>query len=118
MTLRVRPSERMMKCGWSRGRKTNSRGLAWPCIVMHWCYDVSMRTTVDLPEDLYREAKAIAYQRSWTMSKAIAWLMRLGLGEGRPLPEIGRDELTGFPTIRIGRRITNEEVKRFLDEDE
>jgi hypothetical protein len=77
-----------------------------------------MRTTINLPEDLHREALGIAYERDWTLSQAVAWLMRLGL-EGGPAPlEIGIDELTGFPIVRIGRRITPEEVKRFLEEND
>lgn len=76
-----------------------------------------MRTTIDLPEDLHRQAKAIARDRSWTLSETVAWLMRKGLGEGHPSPEIGRDELTGFPTVKVGRVITSEEVRRFLEEE-
>lgn len=77
-----------------------------------------MRTTVDLPEDLLRQAKAIAHDKSWTMSEAIAWLMRRGLGEDSARPDYGRDELTGLPTVKYGRIITSEEIERFLDEDE
>ncbi len=43
-----------------------------------------MRTTIDLPEDLHRQAKAIAYERDWTLSQAVSWLMRRGLGEQAP----------------------------------
>jgi len=82
-----------------------------------WYYGC-MRTTIDLPPDLHRQAKAIAHDRSWTLSAAVAWLMRRGLGEGPKEPEIVIDELTGFPTIDLGRVITSEEVERFLDEDE
>lgn len=77
-----------------------------------------MRTTVDLPEDLYRQAKDLAHDKSWTLSQAVAWLMRRGIGEQSPSPEIGTDELTGFPTLRTGRIITSEEVKRFLAEED
>lgn len=77
-----------------------------------------MRTTIDLPEGLYRQAKAIARDRSWTLSKTVAWLMRRGLGEALSEPEIGVDEVTGLPTIRVGRLITSEEVKRFLEEED
>ena len=76
-----------------------------------------MRTTVDLPEDLLRQAKAIARDKSWTMSEAVAWLMRKGLGEQLATPEIGVNELTGFPAIRTGRIITSEDVKQLEDED-
>ena len=77
-----------------------------------------MRTTIDLPPELHQQAKAIAHDRSWTLSEAVAWLMRRGLGEGSQKPEVVIDELTGFPTISLGRVITSEEVERFLDEDE
>lgn len=77
-----------------------------------------MRTTIDLPEDLHRRAKAIAYERDWTLSQAVSWLMRRALGESQPASEIETDELTGFPIVRVGRTITPEEVKRFLEEDE
>lgn len=76
-----------------------------------------MRTTVDLPEDLLRQAKAIAHDKSWTMSEAIAWLMRRGLGERLEKPEIGVNELTGFPALDSGRIITSEDVKQLEDED-
>ena len=77
-----------------------------------------MRTTIDLPGDLHEKAKAIAHDRSWTLSEAVVWLMRRGLGEGLTKPEISVDELTGLPTVNIGRVITAEEVKRFLEDDE
>jgi len=77
-----------------------------------------MRTTIDLPEDLHRQARDIARDKSWTLSQAVSWLMRRGLGEESPQLEIGVDELTGFPTVRIGRVITAEEVKRFLEDEE
>jgi predicted transcriptional regulator len=83
-----------------------------------WYDALEMRTTVDLPEDLHRQARAIARDRSWTLSQAVAWLMRRGLGEELPTPAISRDELTGLLTVRVGRIITSDEVKRFLEEEE
>jgi hypothetical protein len=77
-----------------------------------------MRTTIDLPDDLHRQAKAIARDRSWTLSQTVTWLVRRGLGEGLPSPEIGRDELTGLLTVRVGRLISSDEVKRFLEDEE
>ncbi len=77
-----------------------------------------MRTTIDLPEELHRQAQALARDRSWTLSQAVAWLIRRGLGEGLPSPEISQDELTGLLTMRIGRLITSDEVERFLEEEE
>ena len=77
----------------------------------------TMRTTVDLAEELLRQAKAIARDKSWTMSEAIAWLMRRGLGEEREKPEIGVNPLTGLPAIRTGRVITSEDVKQLEDDE-
>ena len=77
-----------------------------------------MRTTIDLPEDLHRRAKAIAYERNWTLSQAVSWLMRRGLGAVQTSAEIRIDKLTGFPLIDYGHPITDEDVKRFLEEDE
>ena len=76
-----------------------------------------MRTTVDLPEDLLRQAKAIAHDKSWTMSEAVAWLMRRGLREGSGKREIGVNPITGLPSIHIGRIITSEDVKQLEDDE-
>ena len=76
-----------------------------------------MRTTVDLPEDLLRQAQAIAREKSCSMSEAIAWLMRRGLGEHLEKPALDVNPLTGFPSFRTGRIITSEDVKQLEDED-
>jgi hypothetical protein len=76
-----------------------------------------MRTTVDIPEDLIRQAKAIAHDKSWTMSEAIAWLMRRGLREPFEKRGIGVNPVTGLPSIRIGRIITSEDVKQLEDDE-
>jgi hypothetical protein len=77
-----------------------------------------MRTTIDLPEDLHRQARAIAYERDWTLSQAVVWLMRRGLQEDGGPTIFERSAVTGLPVIRSGRTITSEEVKRLLEEDE
>jgi hypothetical protein len=77
-----------------------------------------MRTTIDLPPDLHQQARDLAHDRHWTLSEAVAWLMRRGLGEAREEPELIRDELTGLLTVRVGRVITTDEVKRFLEDEE
>jgi hypothetical protein len=41
-----------------------------------------------------------------------------GVGERLPEPQMGVDELTGFPKLTTGRLITASEVQRFLDEDD
>jgi predicted transcriptional regulator len=75
-----------------------------------------MRTTIDLPEDLHKQAVAIARDTSRSLSETVAELMRRGLGQGRKA-EISRSERTGLPVIHLGRVITTEDV-RALDDDE
>ena len=40
-----------------------------------------------------------------------------GLSEAQPAAETSVDELTRLRTVKVGRVITAEEVRRFLDED-
>lgn len=80
------------------------------------CYDVQMRTTINLPDDLYELAKNLARDRSQTMSDALARLIRRGLDDDRPR-EIYLDPLTGFPVMRSGRPITTEDVRSLEDEE-
>ncbi|MGH3545281.1 MAG: hypothetical protein ACRDPW_05090 [Mycobacteriales bacterium] len=75
-----------------------------------------MRTTVDLPDRLHEIAKSIAHDRSQTFSEAVSDLMQRGLGRTEADPEITRDPLTGWPTMRVGRTITIEDVRRLEDE--
>jgi len=75
-----------------------------------------MRTTIDLPEDLHKQAAAIARDTSRSLSETVAELMRRGLGQGRGT-EISRSPRTGLPVLHLGRVITTEDV-RALDDDE
>lgn len=77
-----------------------------------------MRTTIDLPPDLHRQALALARDTSRTLSETVADLMRRALGQ-RPSPESGirRDELTGLPVFSVGTVVTTEDV-RSLEDDE
>jgi hypothetical protein len=75
-----------------------------------------MRTTVDLPDDLHALARRVARDRGVTLSEAVADLMRRGLG-GNEAVDLGRSTTTGLPLVRVGRRVTEEDV-RSLDDDE
>jgi hypothetical protein len=77
-----------------------------------------MRKTVDLPEDLQQVVKDISHDLSISLDEAIIWLMRRGVGEELPEPQLGLDEKTGLPVIHTGRLITASEVKRFLEDEE
>jgi predicted transcriptional regulator len=74
-----------------------------------------MRTTIDLPEDLHRQAKAIARDTERTFSETVVDLVRRGL-ERDVDASVVVSERTGLPLVSIGRVITSEDV-RALDDD-
>lgn len=77
-----------------------------------------MRTTIDLPADLHRQAMAIARDTSRTLSETVADLMRRALGQHQSSESgITRDELTGLPVFSVGTVVTTEDV-RSLEDDE
>jgi hypothetical protein len=74
-----------------------------------------MRTTIDLPEDLHRQALSIARDTSRTLSETVAELVRRGLGEGKP-SERSRSLKTGLPVVSLGKVITTEDVRSLEDD--
>ena len=74
-----------------------------------------MRTTIDLPDDLHEIMRAIAHDSRQTLSETVASLLRRALAVGQTV-EIGHDELTGMPLIRLGRPITTDDVRAIEDE--
>ncbi|MFE0025917.1 antitoxin [Amycolatopsis sp. NPDC059021] len=74
-----------------------------------------MRTTVDLPDDLHRQALSIARDTSRSLSEIVAELMRRGLGQGRP-SETSRSSKTGLPVVSLGKVITTEDVRSLEDD--
>jgi len=75
-----------------------------------------MRTTIDLPEDLHRAATLAARDRRQTLSRTVSDLLRSALaGEHRDVAvEIDPD--TGLPVMRLGHRVTAEDVAEAQDE--
>ena len=82
---------------------------------MQRCYDGSVRTTIDLPEDLHRQALSIARDTSRTLSEIVAELMRRGLGQGKPA-QTSRSARTGLPVVSIGKIITTDDVRSLEDD--
>ena len=74
-----------------------------------------MRTTIDLPEDLHRQAKAIARDTERTFSETVVDLVRRGL-EREVDASVVVSERTGLPLLSLGRVITSEDV-RAADDD-
>jgi Arc/MetJ family transcription regulator len=73
-----------------------------------------MRTTIDLPDDLHRQAMSIARDTARTLSETVAELMRRGLGQGEA-QEVSRSEKTGLPVVRLGTPITTDDVRAMED---
>ena len=82
-------------------------------------HDATMRTTIDLPEDLHRIAVALARHNRRSLSQTVAELIRRGLetrvGEGEP-PAYRVDENTGLPVVSSKRPITPEDIESLDDE--
>ena len=76
-----------------------------------------MRTTIDLPDDLYRQAQSLARDTSRTLSEIVAELMRRGLGQVTPA-ETSRSVRTGLPVVRLGKVITSADVRPPKDDSE
>jgi Arc/MetJ family transcription regulator len=75
-----------------------------------------MRTTIDLPDDLHRQAVSIARDTSRSLSETVAALMRRGLSQGLK-GEVARSAVTGLPVVHLGTTITTDDV-RGLDDDQ
>jgi predicted transcriptional regulator len=73
---------------------------------------LSVRTTVDLPDDLHQQALAIARDTHRTLSQTVADLIRRGLGAG----STARDSRTGLPLVSVGTVVTSEDVRSLEDE--
>ncbi|TNC27600.1 antitoxin [Amycolatopsis alkalitolerans] len=74
-----------------------------------------MRTTIDLPDDLHRQAVSIARDTSRTLSEIVAELMQRGLRQGKPTPPT-RSSRTGLPVVRLGKVITTDDVRSLEDD--
>ena len=75
-----------------------------------------MRTTIDLPDDLHKQAQAIARDTHRTLSETVADLMRRGLGADS-VGTTSTDPRTGLPLVSVGRVVTSEDVRALEDEE-
>jgi hypothetical protein len=71
-----------------------------------------MRTTIDLPPDIYHIIRAYAKDQKISMGKAISQLIT----QKQPKPDSGVSEI-GFPTFRSNRTLTPEIVKELLEDE-
>ena len=80
-----------------------------------------MRTTIDLPEDLLRRAKAAAALRGIKLKDLVASILAKGLSEPQPTEVFGHDRPLPASVLPAGRMIpslTNAELEEiFLRDD-
>lgn len=75
-----------------------------------------MRTTIDLPDELHKQALAIARDTHRTLSQTVADLMRRGLNAASA-GSASTDSRTGLPIVRVGRVVTSDDVRSLEDEE-
>jgi Arc/MetJ family transcription regulator len=75
-----------------------------------------MRTTIDLPDDLHKQALAIARDTHRTLSETVADLMRRSLRAGHSAA-LSTDPRTGLPLVSVGTVVTSEDVRSLEDEE-
>lgn len=76
-----------------------------------------MRTTVDLPPAALRRAREMALRTDRSLSSVIAELTLRGLAQIEDEQQPLAHSITGFPTVRVGRRIDSEDVATLWDEE-
>lgn len=77
---------------------------------------LGVRTTIDFPDDLHKQALAIARDTRRTLSQTVVDLMRRGLDGASPGPT-STDPRTGLPLVTVGRVVTSEDVRSLEDEE-
>jgi predicted transcriptional regulator len=75
-----------------------------------------VRTTIDLPDDLHRQAQAIARDTRRTLSETVADLIRRGL-RANSSAALSTDSRTGLPLVRVGTVVTSDDVRSLEDEE-
>jgi hypothetical protein len=75
-----------------------------------------MRTTLDIDQECYRLAKAVAAQKGVSLGKLVAEAIRFQYGSTNgPSTTIERSE-AGFPVLTLGRPITAQDVAEAQDD--
>jgi hypothetical protein len=76
-----------------------------------------MRTTIDLPDDIYRHARNLAHDRHGTLSQAVVELIQRGMTR-LPEAQLRKDPITGLTVMHFGGpMITMEDVKSLEDDE-
>lgn len=75
-----------------------------------------MRTTIELPDDLHKQALSIARDTHRTLSETVADLIRRGMAAGSTAV-LAKDPRTGLPLVSVGTIVTSEDVRSLEDEE-
>ena len=76
----------------------------------------SVRTTIDIPDELHKQAQAIARDTRRTLSESVADLIQRGLRAGRSTAT-SVDPRTGLPLVNVGTVVTSEVVRALEDQE-
>ena len=98
-------------CGPSGGGLVSP---AQPSLV-RLCYCVFVRTTLDIADEAYYIAKAIAQDQNRSLGRVVGDLI-LQASKGSKDASITMSDY-GFPTFRCARPVTTEDVKALDDEE-
>ena len=82
---------------------------------MRLCYDAIVRTTLDIPDEPYYLAKAIARDQNRSLGHVVGDLILQAAHSGKGATIEMSDY--GFPTFRCSRPVTTEDVQAVKDED-
>ncbi len=82
---------------------------------MRLCYDALMRTTLDISDEAYYIAKAIARDQNRSLGRVVGDLI-LRSSKGGKGAAIKMSDY-GFPTFRCTRPVSSEDVKALDDEE-
>jgi len=77
-------------------------------------HDGTVRTTIDLPDDLHERVRHLAHLHRRSMSEVVANLVRVGLRQPDAEPPVGP---RGMPRRSVGRPITADDLRFSDDED-
>ena len=103
LAARTDHSEPKLAHGWS------------PRNLVRLCYDVVVRTTLDISDEAYYIAKAIARDQNRSLGRVVGDLI-LQSSKGAKGTSIKMSDY-GFPTFRCARPVTTEDVKALDDEE-
>lgn len=76
---------------------------------------VTVRTTIDLPEDIHHLAETIARDSGSSLSETIARLLRAALDGPGPV-RVSVSPRTGLHVASVGRAVTDEDARSLEDD--